>query len=105
MDDIEAVIEASKHLRFEENDPKGTLNRISSLPESKARIKRAIKERIRLLTASYISLASFVPDEDADYAAGLYGEQSKERLTRIFRKVLKETNRLEKEMRDFDPFN
>jgi hypothetical protein len=105
MDDIEAVIEASKHFRFNENNPKGALNRISNLPESKARIKRAIKERIRMLTASYISLASFVPDEDADYVAGLHGEQNETRLLRIFRKVLKETNKLEKEMKNFDPFD
>jgi len=61
-DDIEAIIDAAKHFKYHE--PSGTtpFNRISKLPESKRHLKMAIRERIRLLVASYISLASFIND-------------------------------------------
>lgn len=104
VDDIEAVIQTSKHFRYDEERGAFLLNRISDLPESKARLKRGIKERIQLLTASYISLASFVADEDADYVAGLYGKTNKRKVKRIFNKVIREMNALEKEMRNFDTF-
>ena len=104
MDDIEAIIEASKHYRFSDGGNKGILNRISDLPESKVRLKRAIKERIQLLVAAYISLASFVTDEDADYVAGLYGKVTKKKVRRVYAKVIYEIKKLEAEIKSFDPF-
>jgi hypothetical protein len=55
-DDIEEVIKEAKHYHFHEKPEKVLLNRISQLPESKKRMKHALKERIRLLVGSYISL-------------------------------------------------
>ncbi|HUC88916.1 MAG TPA: hypothetical protein VMR49_02700 [Candidatus Paceibacterota bacterium] len=107
MDDIEAVIKTSQHFKYEdeESDVKYAFNRISDLPESKSKLKRAIKDRIRLLCASYISLASFIPDEDAEYLIGLHGEQKKKRSIKIMMRMMKEMDKLEKEIRNFDPFS
>ena len=66
-DDIEAIIEASKHFKYHEPSGSTPFNRISKLPDSKRHLKMAIKERIRLLVASYISLASFISDDDVDF--------------------------------------
>ena len=107
MEDIDAVIKASKHFKYEdqERDLQYAFNRISDLPESKSNLKRAIKDRIRLLCASYISLASFIPDDDAEYLLGLHGEQKKKRSIKIMLRMLKEMDKLEKEIRGFDPFS
>lgn len=102
VEDIDAVIEAAKHYKYSEGRNLGVLNRLSSLPESKEYVKRAIKERIQQLAAYYVSLATFVPDDDADYAAGLYGEPNKKRVRRIFVRVICEMDRLEKEIREFE---
>ena len=63
VEDIEAIIDAAKHFKYHE--PSGTtpFNRLSNLPDSKRHLKMAIKERSRLLVASYISLASFIDDD------------------------------------------
>ena len=105
VDDIEAVIKASQHFKYEDSEASYAFNKISDLPESKSNLKRAIKERIQLLCASYISLASFLPDEDAEYLLGLHGEQKKKRSIKIMMKMLKEMDKLEKEIRNFDPFS
>lgn len=105
MDDIEAVIDAAKHFKYEDSETSYAFNKISDLPESKSKLKRAIKERIRLLCASYISLASFIPDEDAEYLLGLHGKQKKKRSVKIMMRMLKEMDKLEKEIRAFDPFS
>ena len=107
MEDIEAVIKASQHFKYEkdESETKYAFNRISDLPESKSNLKRAIKDRIRVLCASYISLASFIADEDAEYLLGLHGEQKGKRPIKIMVRMLKEMDRLEKEIREFDPFD
>ncbi len=104
MDDIDAVIKAAKHFKYEDSEASYAFNRISDLPESKSKLKRAIKERIQLLCASYISLASFLPDEDAEYLLGLHGEQKKKRSIKILMRMMKEMDKFEKEIRNFDPF-
>lgn len=100
-DDIEEVIKEAEHYHFHEKSEKVLLNRISRLPESKKRLKRAIKERIRLLVGSYISLASFVPDEDVDV---VIEGTNKERIKTIYRQVLADMEKLSEEMKEFDPF-
>lgn len=100
-DDIDEVIKEAEHYRFHEKPEKVLLNRISRLPESKKRLKRALKERIRLLVGSYISLASFVPDEDVDT---VIEGTDKERIKTIYQQVLADMEKLTKEIKTFDPF-
>lgn len=97
-DDIEAIIDASKHFKYHE--PTGTtpFNRISKLPESKQHLKTAIKERIRLLVASYISLASFIPDDDVDFLESGDTKKRKGKVVRIYNRVFRDFEKMRKEM-------
>lgn len=80
MDDIEAIIDAGKH--FKHHEPIGTtpFNRMSSLPESKKHLKRAIKERMWLLAGAYISLASFIDDDLVDFLENADEGSDKEKI-------------------------
>jgi hypothetical protein len=100
MNDIDAVIDAAKHFKFHENDGVAPLNRLSSCPESKKHLKRAIKERMQLLAAAYVSLATFVPDEDADV---LEQGADKDKMRDILLRVDAEMEKLRSEMAAFDP--
>lgn len=101
MDDIEAIIDVAKHFKYHE--PTGTtpFNRISKLPESKRHLKEATKERIRLLVASYISLASFIDDDLVDIAEA---DTDKEKIKEIYLMVLNDIEMLKGEIKTFDPF-
>jgi hypothetical protein len=103
-DDIEAIIDASKHFKYHE--PSGTtpFNRISKLPESTRHLKMAIKERIRLLVASYISLASFIPDDDFDFLESGDTKKRKRKVIRIYNRVFRDFEKMRKEISAFDPF-
>lgn len=103
-DDIEAIINASKYFKYHE--PTGTtpFNRMSKLPESKRHLKMAIKERIRLLVASYISLASFIADDDVDFLESGDVQKRKRKVIRIYNRVFKDFERLRKEIESFNPF-
>lgn len=105
-DDIEAIIDVSKHFKYHE--PTGTtpFNRVSHLPESKRHLKMAIEERIRLLAGAYISLASFIDDDLVDFLEEHWESKDKEILkktSRIFKDVMEETDRLRKEIKEFKP--
>lgn len=104
-DDIEAIIDAAKHFKYHE--PSGTtpFNRMSKLPESKRHMKMAIKERIRLLVASYISLASFIDDDLVDFLESDEVKKRKGKVIWIYNKVFKDFEKLRKEIVDFDPFS
>jgi len=95
-DDIEAILATAKNIRIPHR--RGSFNPLSSLPEPKAKIKQAIKERIRLLAGAYISLAGFVDDDDIRFAE----DNPKSKKTRaIYFKVLEDMETAKKEMREF----
>lgn len=105
MDDIEAAIDASKHFKYHERNGTTPFNRMSSLPESKKHLKRALKERIRLLTAAYISLATFVDDDVVDFLESNWevGDKGKiKRTKRIYEKLIRDIERLRGEIKVFD---
>lgn len=95
-DDIEAILRDAKNIRMPHR--RGSFNPLSSLPEPKAKIKQAIKERIRLLAGAYISLAGFVDNDDIRFAEN----NPKSKKTRaIYLKVLEDMDQAKKEMREF----
>lgn len=102
-DDIEAIIEASKHFKYHE--PSGTtpFNRMSSLPESKKHLKRAIKERMRLLAGAYISLASFIDDDLVDFLESDESSFDKEKIKKIYTSAIEDMERLRAEIETFKP--
>jgi len=104
VDDIEAIINASKHFKYHEPTGSTPFNRISKLPESKRHLKMAIKERIRLLVASYISLASFIDDDLVDFLESNEIKKRKGKVIWIYNKVFKDFEKLRKEIQAFDPF-
>ena len=95
-DDIEAVLATAKNIRMPHR--RGSFNPLSSLPESKAKIKQAIKDRIRMLAGAYISLAGFIDDDDIRFAE----DNQKSKKTRaIYLKMLEDMEQAQKEMREF----
>ena len=95
-DDIEAILATAKNIRMPHR--RGSFNPLSSLPEPKAKIKQAIKERIKLLAGAYISLAGFVDDDDILFAE----DNPKSKKTRaIYLKVVEDMERAQKEMGEF----
>lgn len=65
----------------------------------------AIKERIRLLVASYISLASFIEDDLVDFLEGYDTKKNKRRVIRIYNCVFRDFEKLRKEIVAFDPLS
>lgn len=103
-DDIEAIIVASKYYKYKNLDGVSSLpfHKLSSLSESKKSLKKAIKERIKLLAASYISLATFIDDDLLDSAEE---SQDEKQIKKIYKRVLKDMEKLRKEMEDFEIFD
>jgi 2-phospho-L-lactate guanylyltransferase (CobY/MobA/RfbA family) len=102
VDDIEAIIDASKHFKYHETRGTTLLNRISYLPESKRHLKMAIRERMQLLVGAYISLATFIDDDLVDLAEE-GSRNSEEKIKEIYRDVIVEMDKLRKEMEEFKP--
>ena len=95
-EDIEAVLRDAKNVRLPHQ--RGSMNPLSSLPEPKAKIKQAIKDRIRLLAGAYISLAGFVDDGDIRFVE----ENPKSARTKaIYQKILEDMETAQEEMRQF----
>ena len=98
-EDIEAVLRDAKNVRLPHQ--RGSMNPLSSLPESKTKIKQAIKERIRLLAGAYISLAGFVDDDDIKFAEN-NPKSTKTKV--IYQKVLDDIEKAQDELRRFKIF-
>ena len=95
-EDIEAALGAAKSMRRERWS--GSLNPLSSLPAPKESVRQALKGRIRLLAAAYVSLAGFVDDDDARFAAR---HPKSKRAKAIFLKMIEDMEAAQKEMRRF----
>ena len=67
-------------------------------------MKMAIKERIRLLVASYISLASFIDDDLVDFLESHNTKKNKRKVVRIYSKVFRDFEKMRKEICKFKPF-
>ena len=95
-EDIEAVLRDAKNVRLPHQ--RGSFNPLSSLPEPKAKIKQAIKDRIRLLAGAYISLAGFVDDDDIKYVEN---NPKSAKAKAIYQKVLGDMKTAQEELRLF----
>lgn len=96
-DDIDAVLKTAAHTHIPHNRHR-PMNALSSLPSSKEKLRAGIKERIRHLAGAYISLATFIDNDDVAFME----RNPKSKKTKAFYlRVLKEIEKAEKEMRDF----
>lgn len=95
-DDIEAVLATAKNIRMPHR--RGSFNPLSSLPEPKAKIKQAIKDRIRMLASAYISLTGFIDDDDIRF---IKNNPKSKRTRAMYLKVLEDMEQAQKEMRKF----
>ena len=88
-------------MRNQEDGEKPFLNSSSSLPASKRKLKESIKDRIRLLCGAYISLASFVPDDDTELF--LNDKGSKKKKMTVLKRVLQDMEKNINEIETFRP--
>lgn len=65
----------------------------------------AIKERMRLLVASYISLASFIDDDLVDFLDSSDTKKHKRKVIRIYNRVFRDFEKMRKEIQAFNPFD
>lgn len=90
------------------NPPRSmTLNKLSPLSEPKSDLKKSILERISFLASCYVSLATFVDDDDVDFLLNdksLSTDKEKKEVSRIYKKVLKDMDAFKEEIRKFDHF-
>lgn len=91
------------------NSPRNmTLNKLSLLSEPKSALKQSIRERIAFLSSCYVALATFVDDDDVDFLLNdLAAPTDKEKLkkvSRIYKKVLRDMEAFRDEIRKSDPF-
>jgi hypothetical protein len=97
-EDRDAIEKIADHTHLPYNRHE-IFNRLSVLPKNKAKMKRAIKQRICELAGAYISLATFIDDDEVDYMQDNLGtEKSKE----IGRRVIREIDDLTTEMKEFN---
>ena len=100
-EDIEKVIERAKNIHESEDCEYLHAHRLTSLPASKDAMKASIKERIQLLCGLYISLASYINDDDFK----LLIEGKKRHKRRIYRQIANDLKDLTEEIRKIDLFN
>ena len=100
-DDFGTIIKAAKHIPGHEPTGGMFLNPLSHLGVSKTQLKAAIKDRIRILYGAYISLASFVIDEDTQ--AVVDEDTPIEKRKAVIERVIEEMEQNRKEMEEFRP--
>ncbi|MFM7088110.1 MAG: hypothetical protein ACKOW9_01055 [Candidatus Paceibacterota bacterium] len=96
-EDIEAVFKTAAHTHIPHNRHR-PLNPLSALPSSKGKLRIAIKERIRYLAGAYISLASFVDDDDLAF---IEDNPTHARTREIYLRVIEDIEKAEKEISEF----
>lgn len=68
---------------------------MSSLPSSKEKLRIGIKERVKYLAGAYISLASFIDDDDLAF---IERNPKSKRAKTIYLRVLKDIEKAQKEL-------
>ena len=96
-DDFEAVKKIAEHINRPVNKFE-IFNRLSVLPESKAKMRIALKQRIRELGAAYVSLATFIDDDDVDFFTK---HRESKRARTILLNVSRSIRRYTREMKKF----
>ncbi|MCX6739084.1 MAG: hypothetical protein NT098_03460 [Candidatus Parcubacteria bacterium] len=92
--DIDAVLKTAAHTHIPHNRHR-PLNALSSLPSSKAQLQIGIKERIRHLAGAYISLATFIDDDDLAFTER---NPKSKRTKAIYFRVIRNIEKAEKEI-------
>lgn len=95
------MIEYAKKIHGSEDREYLHAHRLTSLPASKEAMKASIKERIQLLNGMYISLASYINDDDFK----LLIEGKKKHKRRISKQIAKDIDLLAEEIRNHKPLN
>jgi len=93
-EDIEAVFKTAAHTHIPHNRHR-PLNVLSTLPSSKEKLRAGIKERIRYLAGTYISLATFVDDDEVAF---MERNPKSKKTKAIYMRVLKDIEKAEREI-------
>ncbi len=94
---MEAVHKAAEHIRIPFNRHE-IFNRLSQLSQPKAKMRQALKERMKLLAGAYISLATFIDDEEVEF---VFENKGSQRAKDIAARVCDDIDRAQEEMRQF----
>ena len=97
-EDIEAVLKSAAHIHT--TNKHRILNPTSALPSSKANLRAGIKERIRQLAAAYVSLATFVDDDELAF---MEENPRHERTRAVYDRVIRSITKAERDMTYFRP--
>lgn len=96
-EDIEAIEKAAQNIRIPFNRHE-IFNRLSRLSQPKAKMKQALKDRIRHLAAVYISLATFIDDEEVEF---VFNNRKSKRSREIALRVSADVDRATREVQKF----
>lgn len=100
-EDIDAVLKTAAHTHIPHNKHR-PLNALSSLPSSKEKLRAGIKDRMRHLAGMYISLATFVDDDEVAF---MERNPESKRTKQIYRRVVKDFEKAEREIGKFNLFS
>ncbi len=94
---MDAVRKAAEHIQIPFNRYE-IFNRLSQLSQPKAKMKQALKERMKLLAAAYVSLATFIDDDDVEF---IFENKNSQRAKDVAAKVCEDLDIAQEEMRNF----